>query len=113
MSKWLRWDVGRQQSGYDKMLLATGRWPLPFDCYLLRFPEGSEIGEHQDKNENGRHFRLNIMLKNAKVGGRFICKDPIFETSRIKFFRPDVSRHAVTKVEKGTRYVLSIGWIRK
>jgi hypothetical protein len=26
-----RWQVGRQRSGYDKMLLLHGLWPLPFD----------------------------------------------------------------------------------
>jgi len=30
----------------------------------------------------------------------------------VAFFRPDVSKHSVTKVEGGTRYVLSIGWLR-
>jgi hypothetical protein len=38
---WLTWQRGRQGTGYDKMLLATARWPLPFDCYLLRYPQGS------------------------------------------------------------------------
>ncbi|WP_341501277.1 hypothetical protein [Gallaecimonas sp. GXIMD4217] len=46
---WLRWQKGRQQSGYDKLLLLTGTWPLPFDCYLLRFNEGSAIPPHVDR----------------------------------------------------------------
>lgn len=26
-------------------------------------------------------------------------------------FRPDISPHSVSRVEKGVRYVLSIGWL--
>jgi hypothetical protein len=106
-----RWQSGRQSSGYDKMLLLQSMWPLPFDLYILRFPEGSEVKPHTDPVSFGRHFRLNIVLKPATVGGEFQCANPIFETSRIKLFRPDACEHSVTKVELGTRYVLSIGWV--
>lgn len=111
--KWLRWEKGRQKSGYDKMLLATGIFPLPFDCYLLRFPEGSEIGSHVDKNDGNKHYRINVIIKRAIKGGLFFCENTIFETGRIKFFRPDENYHAVSKVEKGTRYVLSFGCLTK
>ncbi len=106
-----RWQSGRQNSGYDKMLLLQSRWPLPFDLYILRFPEGSEVKPHTDPVSFGRHFRLNVVLKPARVGGEFQCSTPIFQTSRIKLFRPDACEHSVTKVEIGTRYVLSIGWV--
>ena len=43
-----RWQRGRQGTGYDKMLLLTARWPLRFDSYLIRYPEGSEIPPHTD-----------------------------------------------------------------
>lgn len=112
MRKWLKWEIGRQKSGYDKMLLATGLWPLPFDFYVLRFPTGSKIEPHVDEVQEKKHFRLNIVMIKAKNGGEFVCDNPIFETSRIKFFRPDISRHSVTEVISGTRYVLSIGWVR-
>jgi hypothetical protein len=107
----LRWQSGRQKSGYDKMLLLQSMWPLPFDVYILRFPEGSEIKPHTDPVSFGRHFRLNIVLKQAKVGGEFQCKTPLFQTKRIKFFRPDACEHSVSKLKCGTRYVLSIGWV--
>lgn len=38
-----------------------------------------------------------------------MCESPIYESARIKLFRPDVSKHAVSKVIKGNRYLLSIG----
>lgn len=108
---WLKWRRGRQGTGYDKMLLATARWPLPFDCYLVRYPEGSAIPPHVDPVEKYRHFRLNLVLKASPSGGEFVCEDPLFQSSRLKFFRPDSSQHSVTPVVGGSRYVLSVGWL--
>ena len=61
----------------------------------------------------GRHYRCNIVVKRAKEGGEFVCKTPIYATSRIKIFRPDACEHSVTRVVRGSRYVLSIGWVRR
>ncbi|NGY06861.1 2OG-Fe(II) oxygenase [Solimonas terrae] len=113
MREFLRWQRGRQASGYDKMLLARGLWPLPFDCYLLRFPEGAEIRPHTDPVGEGRHFRLNIVVREAREGGEFVCAAPIRASRRIKLFRPDVCEHSVSRVLRGTRHVLSIGWVRR
>ena len=49
-----RWQRGRQNSGYDKMLLFTLPWPLPFDSYILRFPEGVSIPPPKDPVQAGR-----------------------------------------------------------
>jgi hypothetical protein len=108
-----RWQHGRQQPGYDKMLILQSYWPLPFDVYILRFPQGSEVRPHTDPVWSGRHYRLNIVVKRAKLGGEFVCATPIYESPRIKFFRPDACEHSVTRVERGSRYVLSIGWVRQ
>ncbi len=94
------------------MLLGFGLWPRPFDIYILRFTEGQEIPPHVDPVQNGAHYRLNIILKAATIGGEFICTTAIYENSRIKYFRPDISEHAVTTIIKGSRYVLSFGWIK-
>ncbi|MBB3193872.1 hypothetical protein FHS28_001237 [Roseateles terrae] len=93
------------------MLLLTAPWPIPFDSYLIRYPDGSEIPPHKDPVQLGRHYRLNVILKAPKSGGEFVCKDPIYSGSRIKLFRPDVSEHSVTRVAGGSRYVFSIGWV--
>jgi len=106
-----RWQRARQGTGYDKMLLATAKWPLPFDSYLLRYPEGSAIPPHTDPVQSGRHYRLNIVLRSPKSGGEFICATPIFSTKRIKLFRPDACEHSVTPVVGGSRYVFSLGWV--
>lgn len=94
------------------MLLLAARWPVKFDCYLLKFPQGCTVPPHRDTVSNGRHYRLNIVLKKAKKGGEFICDAPIYQSARIKLFRPDICEHAVTKVELGNRYLLSVGWIK-
>lgn len=106
-----RWQRGRQNSGYDKMLLCGALWPIKFDAYLLRFPEGSEVPAHRDTVKEGKHYRLNLIVKKAQQGGEFICNDAIYSSSRIKLFRPDLCEHQVSKVIKGNRYLLSIGWV--
>ncbi len=106
-----RWQHGRQGTGYDKMLLLTAGWPLSFDSYLLRYPEGSEIPEHTDPVQTGRHYRLNVVIKAAQAGGDFVGSSLLFSTKRIKLFRPDLCPHSVTRVTQGTRYVLSVGWV--
>jgi hypothetical protein len=106
-----RWQRGRQGTGYDKMLLLTAPWPVPFDSYLIRYPEGSEIPPHTDPVAAGRHYRLNIILKAPRSGGEFVCATPLYESRRIKLFRPDACAHSVTRVVGGSRYVLSVGWV--
>lgn len=109
-----RWrGGGRQRSGYGKRRLLQSPFPLPFDVSLLRFAVGSTIPPHVDPASAGRHDRCNIAIKRARQGGEFVCAAPIFATERIKRFRPDACEHSVTRVERGARYVLSIGWIRR
>jgi hypothetical protein len=107
-----RWQRGRQLSGYDKMLILESYWPLPFDVYILRYPEGSEVAPHTDPVTRGDHYRLNIVVKRANEGGEFHCSKALFESARIKYFRPDAAEHSVSKVIRGRRYVLSVGWVR-
>jgi hypothetical protein len=108
---WLRFERGRQESGYEKMLLLTAPWPIPFDVYFLRFRVGDHIPPHTDPVMKKRHYRLNVVVRKADEGGEFQCDDPIFATDRIKFFRPDRSRHAVSQIVRGARWVLSIGFV--
>lgn len=113
--KWLNWEKGRQNSGYEKMLLATLPKPFPFDCYLLKYPEGSKIGWHTDEVPEGKnHYRLNITLQQPLRGGLFRTKNPpIYKSNRVAFFRPDKNEHEVTEIEEGTRYVFSFGFLKR
>jgi hypothetical protein len=63
--------------------------------------------------KEARHYRLNVVLKASPRGGEFVCATPIWQSRRIKFFRPDACEHSVTRVEGGSRYVLSLGWVLK
>lgn len=107
-----RWQKGRQNKSYHKMLLGTSMFPIPWDMYLIHYPPGSEIAPHQDKVEKGSHYRLNWIIWNATIGGEFLCQNTLFATQRIKLFRPDKEIHSVTQIQKGHRWVLSLGWVK-
>ena len=103
----MHWEEGRQGTGYERLTFIRGDF-LPIDLHLLRYRTGSSIPQHTDPVEFADHYRFNIILTEAE-GGEFKCDNMIFETKRIKFFRPDRVGHSVSEVSKGTRYVLSIG----
>ena len=107
-----RWQRGRQETGYYKMLLCGAKWPVKFDMYLLKFPTGCVVLPHVDTVKEGKHYRLNLILRKAREGGNFNCTSAIFETERIKLFRPDIEEHSVSNIMEGNRCVLSIGWVR-
>lgn len=67
-----KWQKGRQKTGYEKMLLAGAVWPIKFDLYLLKFPEGCEVPSHTDDVKNGRHYRLNIVLKQSQAVNLYV-----------------------------------------
>jgi hypothetical protein len=99
---------GRQNTGYEKLKIIGASF-LPFDFYILRYKEGSYIPEHIDPVSNKKHYRLNIIVRQALIGGIFKCNTCIINTKSIKLFRPDIYKHSLTEVLSGTRYVLSIG----
>lgn len=109
---WLRWQPGRQGTGYAKLLLLTGRRPLPFDCYLLRYRPGQGIPPHTDPVPGFRHYRANLILASGREGGAFQCQSTLYSRPRLHIFRSDLSTHAVEPMVRGTRYVLSVGWLR-
>ncbi len=101
-----RWQAGRQGTGYEKLKLLAA-WRV--DLWLLRFPPGSCIPAHRDEVPRGRHLRLNLVLIPARRGGEFSCPAPLIDRPRVKLFRSDLHTHAVSRVEEGTRWVLSCG----
>lgn len=105
-SRWLRWVPGRQRTGYEKLPL----FELPFcDLYLLRYVPGTHVPKHQDPVQGRRHYRANLEIRRAREGGKFHCDGPLFKMGRLSIFRSDATPHWVTRVESGTRYVLSFG----
>jgi hypothetical protein len=108
-----KWEGGRQNGGYRVLTLINNK-RIKFDMHLIHYPTGSRIPPHVDQaNFDQRHYRLNIEVKRPKAGGKFECENCIFRWWRIALFRPDRNLHMVTKVEAGSRYVLSFGWLRR
>jgi hypothetical protein len=108
--KWIKhkakWVEGRQGTGYEKIkLFSLSR----FDIHLLRFKPGDYAPTHTDPAPKGfEHWRINIILKHAKVGGGFWADPPWWSWGypyRINIFRSD-KPHFVAEVFEGTRYVL-------
>lgn len=106
-----KWENGRQNSGYKKLLLFKSNLLFKCDLYLLSFSKGSEIKPHVDKVDFGNHYRLNIVFKKPQIGGDFICNKTIVNMKRIILFRPDLYEHSVSKIKSGKRLVLSFGFL--
>lgn len=107
----LKWEKGRQNSGYEKFLFFGNKFIIPFDAYILKIPQGVAVPPHKDPAPDKKtHFRLNIVLKKAK-GGLFICQNSIINNSRVAFFKASKETHSMEKVEKGNIYLLSFGWL--
>jgi len=107
---WWRWNSGRQDTDYMV-------WPIwmfrIFDGYILKYGPGAYIPNHRDTvNPGYAHYRINFIFWGLNSGGEFKSESMIFETARIKFFRPDINTHSVGVVHK-LRLVLSIGWLKK
>ena len=107
------WRKGRQGTGYETMMLLWSR-ALRMDCCVIRYPIGTCIPPHRDPvSLSDRHYRLNVTLRRAAKGGELICERSILRLGSLNFFRPDLAEHQVTMIEEGTRYVFSIGWVRR
>ena len=88
------------------MYLKCIRW----DIYLFHYPEGSYIPKHKDPSKYGKHYRFNIELKKAEEGGIFTCNKVIFKFWRFCLFRADSNYHKVSRIGKGSRWILSFGF---
>lgn len=107
----MKWELGRQGTGYKKITLLENKAIIPFDLHVIKYDGGDYIPPHTDPVPYGDHYRLNIVLWKSGKGGDFKCDRAILNWPRIKFFRPDIHEHSVTAVESGTRVVLSFGFI--
>lgn len=103
-----KWIQGRQDTGYYKMPIWVSKY-FKFDIYLLKFEAGVKVPWHRDPAATGKHFRLNVYLSNPGGGQLLLKGDSIFNNRFFHLFRPDIVEHAMTEVEGGTLYMLSIG----
>jgi hypothetical protein len=111
--KLFHWQYGRQNSGY-KIFPIIHSSRLKLDMHLIFYPKGSEIKPHKDPAMFGqRHYRMNLEVWKADQGGVFECAKCLIRFGRLRLFRPDLELHSVTKIEEGSRWIFSIGWLRK
>ncbi len=112
LGPWLRWQRGRQKTGYHKLLVLALPWPVPLDVHVLKYPNGVGIPPHRDPVPGKRHYRVNLVLRTSTAGGRFVCEAPLYASERLNVFRSDLSTHSVEPVVGRSRWVLSVGWLR-
>ena len=104
-----RWGNDFYDTGYRIFTLVFSK-RLGIDLYLFHYKQNSYIPKHKDPGHSGAMYRLNIELVKAKRGGQFHCKKLLWTWhDRIYFFRADNSYHYVTRIEEGSRWVLSFG----
>lgn len=83
------------------------------NVYLVRYPEGHKVVPHVDMIAQGRLYKLNCVLKKPKAGGEFISEQNIFNLfGRLYLFRPDLYQHRVSRIERGSRWLLSFALTR-
>jgi len=81
--------------------------------YLVHYPEGHKIGPHLDMVSEGRLYKLNYVLLKPRAGGEFFCEKNMFNLfGRLYLFRPDLYQHGVSKIERGSRWLLSFALTR-
>jgi hypothetical protein len=110
-----RWRFGRQGGGYSVLTLFSSK-RLRLDVHLIRMRQGDAVPWHIDPAPEGfKHFRFNFILRRPKLGGWFEARGPtdalLVRTSRAMLFRADTLEHRVTAIERGSRLVLSVGWL--
>jgi len=81
--------------------------------YLVHYPAGHAIVPHVDMVSEGRLYKLNCVLVTPDAGGKFFCEKNILNLfGRVILFRPDLYRHGVSRIERGSRWLLSFAVIR-
>ena len=99
----MKWEQGRQGTGYRKMTVAQGKW---WDLHLIDYPRGIYIPWHVDTIDGKRHLRINLALRTG--GSKLFAEETLFRfRERLVVFYSD-RFHVVTPTES-RRFVVSIG----
>ncbi|WP_398410869.1 2OG-Fe(II) oxygenase [Shewanella inventionis] len=75
----------------------------------ITYQQNHRVMKHVDPVQQGRYYKLNVVIKQPLIGGVFTCEKYIINLfNRVYLFRPDLYEHSVTKIESGKRVLLSI-----
>lgn len=81
--------------------------------YLVHYAAGHRIMPHIDGVAEGRLYKLNCVLVKPRRGGEFFCERTLFNLlGRLVLFRPDLYPHQVSRIEVGSRWLLSFALTR-
>jgi hypothetical protein len=81
--------------------------------YLVHYRRGARVLPHVDGLSAGRLYKLNCVLVKPRRGGAFSCQRTLFNLfDRLVLFRPDRYEHAVSEIEAGSRWLLSVAVLR-
>ncbi|UJF23543.1 2OG-Fe(II) oxygenase [Shewanella sp. OMA3-2] len=79
-----------------------------FAINLVSYGTNHQVMKHIDPVQQGRYYKLNVVLKKAQAGGVFNCAKCILNFGgRVYLFRPDKHEHSVSKILDGRRVLLS------
>lgn len=79
-----------------------------FSINIVTYPTGSSVMNHIDPVQQGRYYKLNIVLLKPNKGGVFTCSRCIINLfNRLYLFRPDKHEHSVSTIDSGKRVLLS------
>lgn len=88
----------------NRVLLRSRRLSI----YLVHYASGHQVLPHVDGVSEGRLYKLNCVLVKPRRGGRFSCERTLFNLrDRLVLFRPDLHEHRVSRIEAGSRWLLS------
>jgi len=77
------------------------------ECLFLYYPTGVEMHEHLDPDPGHAHWRVNVVLHPATVGGLLVMdgEQVPLQAGDAYLFRADLVPHAITPIEDGERIV--------
>lgn len=105
----MKWDKGRQGTGYEKLTLLFSK-RFKCDAYILKIPRGVAIPPHTDPVPNAKHHRVNITIR-GDLWMYTSGNEKVIRVGRwFSYFRPDVIEHSAGPVDSDT-YLFSFGWL--
>jgi hypothetical protein len=92
-------------------------WPLEMvdPAYFIFYPPLTLMHPHKDRQPEGEHWRLGLVLKQRCEGGTLVLSGKRIELKEgdAYLFRADTVEHSITRVTAGYRLIMSLGMVRR